>query len=86
MRNHDFYWHSLTPAKTETGETLDSAIASAFGGKDKLIARLAEASKEQFGSGWVWLVSQRGKLSVEKTSNAETPMAKRVNCLLTVDV
>ena len=59
---HDLYWHSLTPAKTETGEKLDSAIASAFGGKDELIARLAEAGKEQFGSGWVWLVSQRGKL------------------------
>ncbi len=84
--NHDFYWRSLTPAKTETGAKLDSAIASAFGSKDELIAKLAEAGKEQFGSGWAWLVSKGGKLSIEKTSNAEAPMAKGVNCLLTVDV
>ena len=31
-------------------------------------------------------MSKDGKLSIEKTSNAETPMAKGVNCLLTVDV
>lgn len=84
--NHDFYWHSLTPTKTAPSAQLDSAIASAFGSRDELIAKLAEAGKDQFGSGWAWLVSKDGKLSIEKTSNAETPMAKGVNCLLTVDV
>jgi Fe-Mn family superoxide dismutase len=84
--NHDFYWRSLTPSKTEAGGQLDSAIAAAFGDKETLIAQLAESGKTQFGSGWVWLVSKGGKLSIEKTPNAETPMAKGVNCLLTVDV
>jgi len=51
-----------------------------------LIAALAEACKTQFGSGWAWLVSKDGQLSVEKTSNAMTPMAKGTNCLLTVDM
>jgi Fe-Mn family superoxide dismutase len=84
--NHDFYWRSLTPAKTEASPKLQSAIAASFGGMDELIAKLAEAGKTQFGSGWAWLVSKNGKLSVEKTANAETPMARGVNCLLTVDV
>jgi Fe-Mn family superoxide dismutase len=84
--NHDFYWRSLTPAKTEAGGALDSAIAAAFGSKETLIAQLAEAGKTQFGSGWAWLVSKGGKLAVGKTANAENPMAKGVNCLLTVDV
>ena len=84
--NHDFYWRSLTPAKTQASAPLDSAITAAFGSKDALIAQLAEAGKTQFGSGWAWLVSKGGKLSIEKTPNAETPMAKGVNCLLTVDV
>ena len=84
--NHDFYWRSLTPSKTEPSGKLNSAIADAFGSKDELIAQLAEAGKTQFGSGWAWLVSKGGKLSIEKTPNAETPMAKGVNCLLTVDV
>jgi len=84
--NHDFYWRSLSPAKTEPSGQLDSAIAAAFGSREDLIARLAEAGKTEFGSGWAWLVSKGGKLSIEKTSNAETPMVKGVNCLLTVDV
>src|SRR5262249_20090678 len=84
--NHDFYWRSLTPNKTEPDGKLASAIAAAFGDTSALIAELAEAGKNQFGSGWAWLVSKGGKLSIEKTPNAETPMAKGVNCLLTVDV
>jgi Fe-Mn family superoxide dismutase len=84
--NHDFYWRSLSPAKTEPSGELASAIARDFGSTDKLIAELAEAGKTQFGSGWAWLVSKGGKLSVTKTANAMTPMAEGVNCLLTVDV
>src|SRR6201991_4001327 len=84
--NHDFYWRSLSPAKTEPSGQLDSAIAAAFGSREELIAQLAEAGKTQFGSGWAWLVSKDGKLAIEKTPNAETPMAKGINCLLTVDV
>jgi Fe-Mn family superoxide dismutase len=84
--NHDFYWRSLTPNATAPGGKLASAIAASFGNTASLIAELAEAGKTQFGSGWAWLVSKNGKLSVEKTANAETPMAKGTNCLLTVDV
>jgi Fe-Mn family superoxide dismutase len=84
--NHDFYWRSLTPTRTEATGKLASAITRDFGGTADLIAELAETGAGQFGSGWVWLVSRDGKLSVEKTGNAMTPMAKGVNCLLAVDV
>lgn len=84
--NHDFYWRSLTPSKTQADAKLDSAIQAAFGSKDELIAQLAQAGKTQFGSGWAWLVSKGGQLAIEKTANAETPMAKGINCLLTIDV
>ncbi len=84
--NHDFYWRSLSPAKTAPSGELASAIARDFGSTATLIAQLAEAGKTQFGSGWAWLVSKDGKLSVETTANAMTPMAKGINCLLTLDV
>jgi Fe-Mn family superoxide dismutase len=84
--NHDFYWRSLTPVKTEPSGKLASAIARDFGEVSVLITELVEAGKNEFGSGWVWLVSKDGKLAVEKTGNAETPMAKGINCLLAVDV
>ena len=84
--NHDFYWRSLSPKKTEASGKLASAITRDFGSTAELIAKLAEAGAQQFGSGWTWLISKDGKLSVAKTGNAMTPMAKGVNCLLAVDV
>jgi len=84
--NHDFYWRSLTPKSGKPSRELAGAIERDFGSMDKLIEQLAAAGKEQFGSGWVWLVSKQGKLSVDKTANAVDPMAKGVNCLLTLDV
>jgi superoxide dismutase, Fe-Mn family len=84
--NHDFYWRSLSSAKTEPSAELSSVIARDFGSTSELIAQLAEAGKTQFGSGWAWLVSKGGKLSVTKTANAMTPMAEGINCLLTIDV
>jgi Fe-Mn family superoxide dismutase len=83
--NHDFYWRSLAPKSGKPSGDLKAAIAE-FGGEDKIVEELAKAGKEQFGSGWAWLVSERGKLAVKKTPNAENPMAKGTNCLLTVDV
>jgi superoxide dismutase, Fe-Mn family len=84
--NHDFYWRSLSPTPTQLGGKLEQSINRDFGNVETFIEKLAAAGKEQFGSGWAWLVSNGGNLSIEKTSNAVNPMAKGVNCLLTVDV
>ncbi|HEX4535113.1 MAG TPA: superoxide dismutase [Rhizomicrobium sp.] len=84
--NHDFYWRSLAPKPGNASGDLKAAIERDFGGADKLIEQLAEAGKTQFGSGWAWIVSKGGKLSVEKTPNAENPMANGTNAILTVDV
>jgi Fe-Mn family superoxide dismutase len=84
--NHDFYWLSLSPKATQLGGKLEAAIDRDFGGVESFIRKFAEAGKEQFGSGWAWLVSNNGVLSIEKTANAVDPMAKGINCLLTIDV
>src|SRR5262249_4147982 len=57
-----------------------------FGTTETLIEELSKAAKEQFGSGWAWLVSKDGRLSIDKTANAVDPMAKGINCLLGIDV
>jgi Fe-Mn family superoxide dismutase len=42
---------------------------------------------KRFGSGWGWLVLENGKVSVESTQNADTPIVRPgVKPLLTVDV
>ncbi len=84
--NHDFYWRSLVPKTDKPTGALAKAIERDFGDTGTLIEKLAEAGEEQFGSGWAWLVSKRGKLAIEKTHNADNPMAEGVNCLLAIDV
>ena len=73
--NHTFYWKSLSPrgGGQPTGKLLDR-IKSDFGDFAKLRDDLAKAAVTQFGSGWAWLVLEGGKLKVEQTPNAETPL------------
>jgi Fe-Mn family superoxide dismutase len=84
--NHDFYWRSLSPRPTKPGGKLAHAIERDFGGLEQLLKQFAAAGTEQFGSGWAWLVSNSGKLAICTTGNALDPMARHINCLLTVDV
>ncbi|MGD0190606.1 MAG: superoxide dismutase [Rhizomicrobium sp.] len=84
--NHDFYWRSLAPQATKPEGKLAHAIERDFGGLENLKKQFAEGGTGQFGSGWAWLVSKNGKLSIAKTGNALDPMAQHVNCLLTIDV
>src|SRR4051812_41511483 len=65
--NHDFFWRSLTPKGGKPSGKLTDAIARDFGSLEGLTTELAEAGKTQFGSGWAWLCSHDGKLTVEKT-------------------
>jgi Fe-Mn family superoxide dismutase len=84
--NHDFYWKSLSPKKTRPSGALLRRIDADFGSYDRFAETFAAAATGQFGSGWAWLVEQNGKLEVVTTSNADTPMARGIRCLLTVDV
>jgi Fe-Mn family superoxide dismutase len=84
--NHDFYWHSLAPKATKPEGKLAQAIERDFGGLEKFVEQFAHAGAEEFGSGWAWLISKAGKLSIQKSDNALDPMAQHTNCLLAIDV
>lgn len=87
--NHTFYWNCMTPngGGEATGD-LKGKIDEAFGSYAKFREEFKNAAVGQFGSGWAWLVadSEGGKLSIMKTSNADTPMAHGKVAVLTCDV
>jgi Fe-Mn family superoxide dismutase len=85
--NHTFYWRSLSP--TGGGEppaALAEALKQSFGSLDACKAALTDAALTQFGSGWAWLVADKGQIKAVKTPNAETPLTQGVTPLVTIDV
>lgn len=85
--NHTFYWHSMKPqgGGKPTGE-LAKKIDADFGSYEKFVEEFKTAGTTQFGSGWAWLVLDKGKLKVTKTGNADLPLAHNQTALLTMDV
>lgn len=73
--NHSLFWKLLAPAAggAPTGELAD-AIKAAFGSLDDFKAKFEAAGLGRFGSGWVWLVVNAGKLEIVSTANQDCPI------------
>jgi len=85
--NHTFFWNSLSPSGGgQPSGALAKRIDADFGSFDRFREAFQTAAVTQFGSGWAWLVEDRGKLAVTKTANADTPLVHGQKALLTVDV
>ncbi|MBF0254088.1 MAG: superoxide dismutase [Candidatus Omnitrophica bacterium] len=84
--NHTFFWKSLSPKQTSPSAGFAEKIKSAFGSQEEFNKKFAEAGAGQFGSGWLWLVNDGGKLAILTTSNAETPLTGSKKPLLVIDV
>ncbi|MDY6953062.1 MAG: superoxide dismutase [Thermodesulfobacteriota bacterium] len=85
--NHSFYWNCMKPGGggAPSGPIADK-ITSDFGTYETFVEQFKNAGATQFGSGWAWLILKDGRLEIMKTSNADTPIARGLKPLLTVDV
>ncbi|HXJ16127.1 MAG TPA: superoxide dismutase [Candidatus Polarisedimenticolia bacterium] len=85
--NHTFFWNSMSPSGGGAPSgTIGKRIEADFGSYDQFREAFVTAATTQFGSGWAWLVEDKGKLAVTKTANADTPMVHAQKPLLTLDV
>lgn len=85
--NHDFYWHCLSDTPHPPSIELFDLIKRDFGSMEAFKETFLMTAAGLFGSGWVWLViSNESTLSIEKTSNADTPIRHGHIPLLTCDV
>lgn len=84
--NHDFYWRSMTPSGRSSQGQIKSMLDRDFGGEQQFRAALTKAATGQFGSGWAWLLFNNGKLEIETTSDADTPIVHGKTPLLVIDV
>lgn len=85
--NHSFFWNCLTPnGGGQPQGALADAIKRDFGSYDAFKEQFVNGGLGQFGSGWVWLVSNNGKLEIAKSANAETPLTAGKKPILVCDV
>lgn len=71
--NHTLFWKGLKTGTTLQGKLKD-AIVRDFGSVEAFQAEFEKAATTRFGSGWAWLVSENGKLSVVSTANQDSPL------------
>ncbi len=85
--NHNFFWNSLSPkGGGAMPAALETKIKDAFGSVDEFNEAFTQGGITQFGSGWVWLVMNKGKLEIMKTPNAENPLVHGATPIMTCDV
>ena len=73
--NHSFFWKLMKqngggPPSGKIAEAINSSFGSFDGFKNKF----NDAAKTRFGSGWAWLVSNKGKLEIGSSPNQDNPL------------
>jgi Fe-Mn family superoxide dismutase len=84
--NHEIFWDSLSANGQQPEGPLANAIDRDFGGLQNFKDEFRRTALNLFGSGWVWLVADEGRLRIVDTRNAGTPIVDGLEPLLTLDV
>ncbi len=86
--NHIFYFFQFSPeGKREPSGSLRDKIEEQFGSMEEFKKKFEEAGATLFGSGWVWLSSDKdGKLFITQGGNASNPMTDELQPVMTFDV
>lgn len=85
--NHTLFWETMTPGGSSepTGVLLEK-INETFGSFEEFKTEFETKGAGQFGSGWAWLVLDKGKLKVTSTKNQDSPVMEGQKVLLGNDV
>src|SRR3989338_1442288 len=85
--NHALFWQVMVPnAGGQPSGKVADAINQVFGSFDKFKEEFSNAAAARFGSGWAWLVANKGKLEVYSTANQDSPLMEGKKPILGLDV
>ena len=85
--NHRFYFNGMTPESREPDEgVFFRKIMDCFGGFDNFRIAFKNAAMGVFGSGYAWLVYDKGKLKITTTKNQDTPLCFGQIPVMNIDV
>jgi len=83
--NHSFFWKILKKGTQPNGE-LKEAIEKRFGSMEKFRQEFEQAGMGRFGSGWAWLVKDKGELRIMSTANQDSPLSQGMTPIIGVDI
>ncbi|HWY37205.1 MAG TPA: superoxide dismutase [Bacteroidia bacterium] len=76
--NHTLFWSLMKENKDAKpnlpGGKIADAINASFTSFDEFKKQFAEAGMKRFGSGWAWLVEEKGKLKITSTPNQDNTL------------
>jgi len=84
--NHIIFWQSMTDNYQDPSDTIKNKIEESFGSMDKFVSEFVDSGMKRFGSGWVFLIMEDGKMVWKSYSNADNPVGEDTDILLAVDV
>lgn len=85
--NHNFFWESIAPnGGGVPPEPIMKRITATFSSLENFREKFIDAAVGQFGSGWAWLVADKGKLAITTTHDADNPLTSGAHALWTCDV
>jgi len=70
--NHGFYWSCMTPPGTRAAPSPERLARAGLDDSGRIRTSFLTEGAGHFGSGWVWLTSQQGVLSVIATHDGDT--------------
>jgi Fe-Mn family superoxide dismutase len=86
--NHSIFWSIMGPGGGgNPAGRVSEAIKTTFGSYDAFKEQLTKAAVGQFGSGWAWLVVDKGgKPAIKSYPNQDSPYMEGLTPILGVDV
>ena len=86
--NHSMFWTIMAPqAGGPADGKVGEAIEKSFGSYAQFQEQFNDAGTKRFGSGWVWLVGQKGgKIEILSTANQDSPLMEGLYPILGNDV
>jgi len=72
--NHCLFWQILSPNPKKSSDEFIALIEKTFGSIDAMKVAFAKAAGTRFGSGWAWLCTKNGELSICSTPNQDNPL------------
>jgi Fe-Mn family superoxide dismutase len=85
--NHSIYWESMSSnSQFDPKSDIGTEIIKTFGPFDSFKENFSSVAAGKFGSGWAWLVADKGKLEIVDTQNQDTPISSSKKPIFCIDV